>query len=251
MSQIVPEEMKSVRFFVPSMTWSEHGYVFLKACLVLGSWTCAYFGMKNIPITIYSPIRATQPIWTVLGALLLFSEVLPPLQVVGVTVTILSFYFFSLVGLKEGVSWKTNHWVWLVILSTLLGADSGLYDKHLMQSFDRVAVQVYSTIYQLFIIGILLLFIWFPRRRSFPFQWRWSILGISVFLMMADYVYYWSLSSDGALISVISTIRRSGAIVPFTFGALILKEKNLKVKSLLLCGILLGVTLLTLGALRG
>ena len=69
-------------------------------------------------------------------------------------------------------------------------------------------------------------------------------LGISVFLMMADYVYYWALSYDDAYISIVSTIRRSGAIVPFVYGAVALKEKNIKIKSVLLCGVILGVSLL-------
>ena len=67
---------------------------------------------------------------------------------------------------------------------------------------------------------------------------------LNPFLMMADYVYYWALSYDDAYISIVSTIRRSGAIVPFLYGAFALKEKNIKIKSVLLCGVILGVSLL-------
>ena len=252
LSCINPDLMRAARFYVPSMSAEAHFFIFLKSILVLGSWISAYFGMKNIPITIYSPIRATQPVWTVIGAFFIFAERLSPLQTVGVVVTILSFYLFSLAGLKEGVSWKHNRWVWLIVLATLLGSASGLYDKHLMHQYDRIGVQVYSTMYQAIVMLIVLLSLWYPKRKSTtPFVWRWSILGISLFLMMADYVYYWSLSSEDALISIVSTIRRSGAVVPFLYGAFFLKEKNLKLKSILLCCILCGVTLLTIGALKG
>jgi len=251
-SSIAPESMKSLHFYVPEVGLKAHLFILLKSVIVLGSWISAYFGMKNIPITIYSPIRATQPVWTVVGAFFIFSERLTPLQAIGVIITITFFYLFSLAGLKEGISWKRNKWIWLIVLATLLGSASGLYDKHLMHEFDRVAVQVYSTLYQAIIMLIVLFTLWYPNRKNTtPFQWRWSIVGISLFLMVADYVYYWALSSDGALISIVSTIRRSGAVVPFLFGALFLKEKNLKVKGLLLCGILVGVVLLTIGAMRG
>lgn len=250
-SKVAPEQVSGTWFYVPEMDLHAHLCIFLKSAIVLGSWISAYFGMKNVPITIFSPIRATQPVWTVIGAFIIFAERLTPLQATGIIVTIVSFYLFSLAGLKEGISWKRNKWIWLIILATLLGAASGLYDKHLMRSFDRVDVQVFSTMYQALLMLIILFALWYPRRKhTTPFEWRWSIVGISVFLILADYVYFWALSSDNALISIVSTIRRSGAVVPFLYGALMLKEKNLKLKGILLCGILCGVCLLTIGALR-
>ncbi len=243
-----PEKAKEWNIFIPEISWSTHLLILFKSLIVLGSWISAYFGMKHIPITIYAPIRATQPIWTVLGALLIFSERLTLLQSIGVAVTISSFYLFSVIGHKEGISWKRNKWIWLILLATLLGTVSGLYDKHLMKHFDRMAVQVFSTTYQAIAMLLVTLFLWYPNRRnSTPFHWRWSIIGISVFLIIADYVYFWSLSEKDAMISIVSTIRRSGAIVPFCYGALMLHEKNLKVKSLLLAGVLLGIFLLYIG----
>ncbi|MBO5988440.1 MAG: DMT family transporter [Paludibacteraceae bacterium] len=246
---VVSEDFKDSELYVPKADLEAHLYIFVKAVIVLGSWICAYFGMKNIPITIFSPIRATQPIWTLIGAVVFFAEVLSGWQVAGVALTIVSFYFFSIAGLKEGVSWKSNRWVWLVILATLLGAVSGLYDKHLMRLFDRMTVQVYSSVYQTILMAAVLFFLWYPNRsKTTPFQWRWSIVGISVFLILADFVYFKALSMDDALISVVSTIRRSGAVVPFAYGALFLHEKNLKVKTVLLCGVLTGVFLLYVGS---
>lgn len=243
-----PETAKELHIFVPEIPGETHLLILFKSLIVLGSWISAYFGMKHIPITIYAPIRATQPIWTVVGALIIFSEELSSLQGIGVVVTITSFYLFSVIGHKEGISWKSNKWIWLILLATLLGTVSGLYDKHLMKHFDRMAVQVFSTTYQAIAMLLVSLLLWYPNRKnSTPFQWRWAILGISIFLIIADYVYFWALSEDGAMISVISTIRRSGAIVPFCYGALMLHEKNLKVKSLLLLGVLTGIFLLYLG----
>ena len=245
-SKTCPESAGNL--YVPEITWKAHSLILLKSLIVLGSWIAAYFGMKNIPITIYSPIRATHPIWTVLGAFIIFSERLSAIQFAGVAITITSFYLFSVIGHKEGISWESNKWIWLILLATLLGTVSGLYDKHLMRHFDRMAVQVYSTTYQAIAMLLVTAFLWYPTRKSTtPFVWRWSILGISIFLVFADYVYFWALSMDGAMISIISTIRRSGAIVPFLYGAILLHEKNLKVKSALLGGVLIGVFLLYLG----
>lgn len=233
-------------FYVPQVDAAMHFQIFLKAAVVLCAWICAYFGMKNIPITIFSPIRATQPIWVVLVAVALFDEQLSGIQIAAIALTLICFYAFSVVGKKEGVSWKSNKWIWLVIAATMFGSASGLYDKYLMvNSCPRMTVQVYACMYQAMLMMAVMFILWYPHRhKSTPFEWRWTILGISVFLMAADFLYYWALSDKNSYISVVSTIRRSGAVVPFVYGAIALKEKNIKTKSILLCGVILGVSML-------
>lgn len=69
-----PEFMRNSLFYVPPSTGHEHIYIIGKAALVLTSWTCAYFATKHLPITIAGPIKASQPILTLVGALLIFGE---------------------------------------------------------------------------------------------------------------------------------------------------------------------------------
>jgi hypothetical protein len=71
---------------------------------------------------------------------------------------------------------------------------------------------------------------------------------ISVFLVTADFVYFYALSLPDSLISVVSTIRRAGVIVPFLYGAIIMHDKNMKLKLIDLFGVLLGMFLLFLGS---
>lgn len=88
-----------------------------------------------------------------------------------------------------------------------------------------------------------------PRRASStPFQWRWSIPLISVFLCAADYAYMQALSQPDALISVVSMIRRGSVLVSFAIGAFLLREKNLKSKALDLSLMLLSMLFLYLGS---
>ena len=83
--------------------------------------------------------------------------------------------------------------------------------------------------------------------EGLTFQWRWSIPLISIFLCIADYVYFYSLSLDGALVSVISMVRRSSVLVSFMLGALLFHEKNLRSKAIDLALVLLSMVLLWLG----
>jgi transporter family protein len=230
-----------------SFTWLAHLQIFIKAIIVGSSWTLAYFAVKNLPMTIVSPIRSSGPIWTLLGAVLIFGEVLSFWQWVGLLITIGFYYLFGLAGKKEGISFRTNKWVLFMTLATLVGSVSALYDKYLIKHYNRVEMQVWYHIYMVPLMLALLLIIWYPNRKKYtPFQWRYTIPLIGICLTIADFIYFWSLSMPGALIAIISTVRRGSVIVSFTMGAIIFKEKNIRLKGLILLGILAGIAIIVL-----
>lgn len=248
-SHFRPEWLQQTIFFVPDAGWEVHRYILLKSVIVLSSWTFGYFGMKHLPLTIVGPINATRPVMTLVGALLIFGERLNLYQWIGVLLAIVSFFLLSRSGKKEGIDFQHNRWIWFVVLAALLGAVSGLYDKYLMGRFDKMVVQSWYNVYQLFLMGSVLMFLWWPKRKTTtPFHWDWCIILISAFLSAADFVYFYSLSLDGSMISIVSMIRRSSVLVSFFFGAMIFHEKNLKSKVVDLLLVLLGMIFLYIGS---
>lgn len=238
-------------FYVPIGDAHLHRFIFLKAAIVLSSWVFGYFGMKHLPITLFGPINATRPIIVLLGGLLIFGERLNLYQWIGVILAVISFYMLSLSGKKEGISFTHNKWVFCVIMATLLGAVSALFDKYLLQNYNNMFVQAWSNFYQLALMTVILFAMWWPtRKKTTPLQWRWSIILISVFLTMADYAYFYSLTFSDSLISIVSMIRRSSVIISFLCGAMIFREKNLKSKAVDLLVVLLGLAFLLIGSLR-
>lgn len=243
-------------FHVSSGGWEAHRYILLKSCIVLSSWICGYFAMKHLPLTIVGPINATRPVMVLVGAMLVFGEELNLHQWIGVLLAITSFYLLSRSGKKEGIDFKHNRWLFLLVLAALLGAVSGLYDKYLMgpvtaggAGLDKMMVQGWYNVYQCFMMGVILLMIWYPtRHRTTPFHWSWSIVGISVLLCMADFVYFYALSNPEALISIVSMVRRGSVLVSFLFGAFVFHEKNLKGKAVDLALVLLSMVFLFLGS---
>ena len=61
-------------FYVPKASFETHMAVLLKAVIVLTSWISGYFALKHLPLTITGPIKATQPVLTLVVALLFFGE---------------------------------------------------------------------------------------------------------------------------------------------------------------------------------
>lgn len=238
-------------FYVPTAGWELHRLLMLKAFIVLGSWIFGYFGMKHLPITLFGPINATRPIIVLLGGLLLFGERLNLYQWIGVIIAVISFYMLSVSGKKEGISFTHNKWVFCVIMATLLGAVSALLDKYLLGRFNNMFVQAWSNFYQLALMTVILFTLWWPtRHKTTPFQWKWPIIFIAVFLTLADYAYFVSLAQSASMVSIVSMIRRSSVIVSFLCGALLFHEKNLRSKVIDLLLVLLGLFFLLIGSLQ-
>ena len=243
-------------FHVPAAGWEVHKYVLLKSVIVLSSWTFGYFGMKHLPLTIVGPINATRPVMVLVGALLVFGERLNLYQWAGVLMAVISFFMLSRSGKKEGIDFKHNRYIFYVVLAAITGAISGLYDKYLMApvsegglGLDRMVVQSWYNIYQLFMMGAVIALLWLPKRKTTtPFHWDWCIILISIFLSAADFVYFYSLSLEGAMISIVSMVRRGSVVVSFLCGALFFREKNLKSKVVDLALVLIGMIFLYLGS---
>ena len=250
------ETLEGSIFHVASGGWEMHKYIVLKAVIVLSSWILGYFGMKHLPLTIVGPINATRPVMVLVGALLVFGERLNTWQWIGVLLAVASFLLLSRSGKKEGIDFKHDHWIYMIVGAAALGALSGLYDKYLMApvesggvGLDRMMVQSWYNIYQCAMMGLMLWLLWWPKHEdTTPFHWSWSILGVSLFLSAADFMYFYSLSLPDAMISIVSMIRRGSVVVSFMFGALFFHEKNLKAKAFDLALVLLGMIFLYIGS---
>lgn len=248
-SAYAPSVLNGSIFYVPEAGWEVHKFIILKSFIVLSSWIFGYFGMKHLPLTIVGPINATRPVMTLVGAMLIFGERLNIYQWIGVLLAIVSFFMLSRSGKKEGIDFKHDKWIWFIVLAAVLGAASGLYDKYLMGRFNNMVVQAWYNIYQLFIMGGVLMMLWLPKRKTTtPFRWDWCIILISIFLSAADFVYFYALGMDGSMISIVSMVRRGSVIVSFLFGAMVFREKNLKSKAVDLILVLIGMFFLYLGS---
>lgn len=249
-SYFAPEFFTSIHLFIPEINLEQHGLILIKSVIVVASWILAFYAVKNLPITIVGPIRATGPLWTLLGAILIFGEHLNLYQWLGVSVTLFFFYLLSTTGKLEGIHFKTNKWVLFIVAATFIGAASGLYDKFIMRRVDRLAVQAWFSFYQVVILlPILAVNRWrLPKAERTPFHWRWSIPLIGVFLVLADFLYFNALTYEDSLISIISSLRRGGVVISFVVGAVVFHEKNLRKKGLYLAGILIGILLISLGS---
>ena len=272
LSRVCPETMTATPFFVPQLDLAAHGLVVVKSMIVLSSWVFAYISLKHLPLSVVSPMQATRPMWTLVGALLLFGERLNSWQWLGVCLAIGSVFIFSFKNKSQIINHKSqiaSRYYVALALAILIGACSGLYDKYLMRSYNHNAVQVYYTFYQ----ALMMLVVWFivralqakkeqastfhlspftfrlPPSTFHPIQKIGVIVLISLFLIISDNVYMLALRDPDSLIAVVSTIRRGGAVIGFAYGLLFLKEPDPWKKLLCMLGILAGLICLAIGSM--
>ncbi len=240
-------------------TLTGHLHIVLKAVIVLSSWIMGYFAIKHLPLTIQGPINASRPVIVLVGALIVFGERLNWIQWIGILLGFASLYFISRIGSREGFPLRHSRWLWLSIGATALGAVSALYDKYLLRLYEPLEVQAWYSLYQMILMGAIIWIIDKARLKSTgskpklkipstKFEWRWSIPLISLFLTVADIAYFYSLSDDGSMISVVSMIRRGSVLVSFLYGVIILRERHIRAKLIDLGVLMLSLLLLVIGS---
>lgn len=217
-----------------------------KSGIVTASWICAYYGLRSLPISIAAPIRGSQPIWTVTGALLIFMERPNGLQWAGIGVTILGYYALSMIGRWEGICFTRHRGIGLILLATGLGAASGLYDKYLLQpmAISPATVQFWFQINLCLLIGAAWLIQRVAGLARTPFFWRWSIPAVGILLVISDILYFTALHQEGAMVSILSPIRRSNCVIAFLIGGALFKDQNRRAKAGALAMVVIGVILL-------
>ena len=232
-----------------ALTWKQHLQLLLKSGIVAASWIGTYYALKHLPLSLGAPIRATSPLFTLFGAILILGERPTWLETVGILTTLASFVGLSIAGAKEGVHFLRNKWVGFLIVGTLFGAVSSLYDKYLLGTlnFSVPTVQCWFSIYLLvffapFALGWKLK-LW-PRN---VFGWRWSIPFIALSLLVADYFYFTALKHPDALVAVVMSLRRASTLVAFAGGIILFRDLNVWKKLPAVIGILIGVVLTILG----
>lgn len=234
---------------VAPLTAAQHGLLLLKSFIVALSWVCTYFAVKHLPVSLASPIRATGPVWTLVGALAILAERPSWLEMLGIVTTLASFVGLSFAGAREGIHFHRDKWVGWLLAGTLFNAVSALYDKFLLGRLGFAA----STVQAWFSIYLALLFLplaigwklrWWQRQT---FEWRWSVIGVSVALLVADFVYFTALRDPHALISLVSSLRRGSTLVAFAGGLLFFGEVNGRRKLPAVLGVLAGIVLTLVG----
>lgn len=229
-------------------TMDQHLKLILKAFIVTLSWISGMIGLKLLPITTASMLKSSRPFFVVLLSILIFHEKLNLWQWSGIAFALLALTLLSVSSNKEGINFVRSKGVAAMVVSIISGVGSAIYDKYIMQGMEALFVQSWTDVYITVLLAICILVkALMDGEKREKFKWDWMLLVIAIFITGADMLYFFALKEEGALLSVISLVRRSSVIVTFVYGAIAFKEKRIKEKSLHLVLLLIGMVCLLIG----
>lgn len=237
--------------FIYKGTLSEHLALMLKGVIVTTAWISGMVGLKLLPITTASMIKASRPFFVVLLSILIFGERLNWQQWTGVGLALLSLTLLSVGSRSESGNPSYSKGVTAMVVSVVAGVGSALYDKVIMSTLQLhpLFVQSWSNFYIVICLAICIAVRSLSgHREEAPLRWDWTLLLIAVLITAADMLYFVALRQEGALLSVISLLRRCAVLVTFAVGAIFFKEKKIKAKAFDLAILLAGMVFLLLGS---
>lgn len=220
----------------------------IKSAIVGTSWALTFMGLRTLPISIATPIRASSPAMVFLLALFLYGEVPTVRQGCGMILVFAGYWLFSWAGRHEGLDFFRSRAVWFAIGGSVVAAFSSIWDKYVFQvrAMPKEALQLY---FQFGLVAFYALTMWFFHQRSYRrafefFDWRWTIPLFGIALAAADWTYFTGIAQQGVPISIASLVRRFSVVITFLVGARLFHEANIRRKLFALVAVLAGVVLL-------
>ncbi len=243
-----------------SGTWAQHfacplrqwWLILVKAVIISFSWGCEFTALKRLPISIAAPVRSSAPLWTLLGAMLVFGEIPSPARAAGMASAICGYIILSYAGTAEGFPLCSSSML-LMILGTLLGAGSAIYDKFLINTMQIPpgTVQAHFSLDMAVIYTAAAAAARIRPKKKLRIKWKWTIPVTGIALIASDCMYFRSVNSPGAQISVISLLRRSSCIISFLAGAALFREQHILRKAFALILIFIGIIPTVTGGSEG
>lgn len=244
-------ELTGITLRLDGLSAAEHLYILPKSVMMISSWVLAYFSVKNLPLSISAGVRATGPLWTAAAAIIFLGEYLTPIHWLGFAVATFAYYRFSMIGKREGLQLGTDIWAFYMLAATLLSSGAQVYDKYLLTSIglESTTVQAISAAQRAFLVFLLLPLCYKTLLTNGRSGVHWSVFAVGAAMILAEFVYLSAVNVQGAMIAIISILRRTNLVVVYLVGALIFKDHNPIPKFVAICGVVIGIIIVTLPTL--
>lgn len=220
--------------------------IFAKGTAMTLSWIMAYYSVKELPMSFSGAVRASGPLWTFVGGVLLFGEFLTPLQFALILISVASYYAFSQIGKKEGIHVLKSKPVLMMLAATMLSAATTAYDKYLVQNtgISAVSIQAVSAIHRFALAAVIFGLYKICSKNDGATSWSFYIPLVGVAWVAAEYVYFLAIVDPESNVTYLSVFRRTSLIIGFILSAVFLQEKFLKQKAVVIGILVLSTVIL-------
>jgi bacterial/archaeal transporter family protein len=158
-----------------------------------------------------------------------------------------AYYLIGKAGYNEIGGLFKNSFFYLMMGSAFLSATSALIDKFVLKMVNIGQLQFWFCFFLTVLYFIALIFFKIKNNDKRPLKINFAILGMSVFLVIADRLYFHAVSVASSQISIILPLRRISVFESSIGGGILFKEKNIKSKFWCVCLVIIGIVIIFIG----
>lgn len=219
-----------------------------KGIMMTLSWMLAYFAVRELSISFAGAVRASGPVLTFIGGLMVFGETLTWLQSLALGLSTVAYYIFAVVRRREGMTIHSARALLFMLGATLLSSLTTVYDKVLVQnlSLKVLPLQLYSALHRFVLSAIIAYVANLLTSRRQPLQWGWSVPLVGVAWVGAELAHFAAISDPDAQVAQLAIFRRASLVVAFAYSAVVFQETNIVAKSAMIALLILSIVFLVI-----
>ena len=230
---VVPDVKNAMCVDVTMLPW-----VAVKSFVIFVAWILSFKAIKKMPISLYGILDLSRVLFATILGIVVMKEETSPGQLTGLLLVAAGLLMLKK---KKGEPEKVERRIVLfALLSCMLNAVSGLFDKILTKSITSAQLQFW---YMLFLVLFYLLYLVFDKakvdiKKSVKNYWIWLL---AIMFVIADRALFVANSMPESKITIMTLIKQSGCLVTILAGKFIYKEKNIGYKLLCAAVIVIGI----------
>jgi drug/metabolite transporter (DMT)-like permease len=207
-----------------------------KNALMVGSLYAMYLSLPHIALSYAGAIRASGPIWTLMGAWILTREALTTPELLCLAASVVVYLLYAVIGRRDGIG--RIHFLPLVgmTIATISSSLVTAYDKFLAVTYGVSAfdtIQVSSAVQRVLFAYAIFVLVKGQIRLSKAVAFNgvaWAI---------AEYAYFFAYSDPNSKATILAVLRRLSLVSGLAGSAVVFGEKHLAFKIALCCALVL------------
>ena len=235
---VVPDVKNAMGVDVTMLPW-----VAVKSFVIFVAWILSFKAIKKMPISLYGILDLSRVLFATILGILVMKEETSPGQLTGLVLVAAGLLMLKK---KKGEPEKVERRIVIfALLSCMLNAVSGLFDKILTKSITSAQLQFW---YMLFLVLFYLIYFIFDKakvdiKKSVTNYWIWIL---AILFVIADRALFVANSMPESKITIMTLIKQSGCLVTILAGKFIYKEKNIGYKLVCAAVIVIGIVVAVL-----
>lgn len=225
------------------VTVSELCLTFIKSLAIFVAWICSFKAISEVPISFYGVMDMAGVVFSTLLGVLILGENMTFYRMIGFSLVLIGLYLVNIK--KSGDDKKVRiRYILMILLSCLLNAVSGTFDKILMQSMSSSQLQFW---YMLFLVLMYAVYMGATKTKlDFRAVYKnpWLIV-LAILFVVGDKALFIANQDKNSHVVVMTLIKQCSVLVTIIGGKLCFNEKNIVYRLCCALVIILGIAVAT------